>query len=244
MPNWVYNGLTIEGDPSQVKALMAQMNKPFTQEHDSWNVKTNAMEKEVIVYSNPVFAFRNIYSHLDHGVTDDEYNSQPPAKSADLSFADFLKFESNDWYNFNCREWGVKWDVAVSDENSYSNTYFEESENGENYVVFYNFETAWARPVSALEKLSAQYPNLLMTLNYEEETGWGGEMEFLRGGIISDNFWESKCRNCDEIDCLEYCDNGCGEICLSCNWTPDLDAESAEKCQTHMVLLNSTEGAE
>ena len=29
MPNWVYNGLTIEGNPEQVKSLIVQMNKPF-----------------------------------------------------------------------------------------------------------------------------------------------------------------------------------------------------------------------
>jgi len=29
MPNWVYNGLTIEGNPEQVKSLIKQMNKPF-----------------------------------------------------------------------------------------------------------------------------------------------------------------------------------------------------------------------
>ncbi len=29
MPNWVFNGLTIEGNPEQVKNLIKQMNKPF-----------------------------------------------------------------------------------------------------------------------------------------------------------------------------------------------------------------------
>ena len=29
MPNWVFNGLTIEGEPEQVKSLITQMNKPL-----------------------------------------------------------------------------------------------------------------------------------------------------------------------------------------------------------------------
>jgi len=29
MPNWVYNGLTIEGNPEQVDKLVEQMNTPF-----------------------------------------------------------------------------------------------------------------------------------------------------------------------------------------------------------------------
>ena len=126
----------------------------------------------------------------------------------------------------------------------YPDTYMEESENGENYVVYYNFNTAWSRPLPALQKLSAQYPTLLFTLSYEEETGWGGEMEFLRGEIISEAEWDTKCRECDAINTMEYCDNDCGEICSSCNWSGDLYVSAAQKCQTHMVLLPSTEKAE
>ena len=69
-------------------------------------------------------------------------------------------------------------------------------------------------------------------------------MELLRGEIISNAEWETKCRECDAIDTMEYCDNDCGEICSSCNWSGDLYFDAAQKCQTHMVLLPSTEKAE
>jgi hypothetical protein len=241
MPNWVYNGLTIEGNPEQVKSLMKQMNKPFV--YSITPVGDLSFDVKQTKYVNPIFSFHNIYSYLDHGVTDEQYHSQPPRKDSD-TFADWMKFESNDWYNFNNREWGTKWDVAVSEDNKYPDTYMEESENGENYVVYYNFNTAWSRPIPALQKLSAQYPTLLFTLSYEEETGWGGEMELLRGEIISEAEWETKCRECDAIDTLEYCDNDCGQICSSCNYTDDLYVVAAEKCQTHMLLLPSKEKAE
>ena len=239
MPNWVYNGLTIEGNPEQVKSLMAQMNKPFI--HSIIANGDLAYEVKQTKYVNPIFAFHNIYSYRDAGITDETYHGQPP-RSTDFSEA--MKFETNDWYNFNVREWGTKWDVAVSEDNKYPDTYMEESENGENYVVYYNFNTAWSRPLPALQKLSAQYPTLLFTLSYEEETGWGGEMEFLRGEIISEAEWDTKCRECDAINTMEYCDNDCGEICSSCNWSGDLYVSAAQKCQTHMVLLPSTEKAE
>ena len=29
MPNWVYNGLTIEGNPESITKLVEQMNTPF-----------------------------------------------------------------------------------------------------------------------------------------------------------------------------------------------------------------------
>jgi hypothetical protein len=150
-----------------------------------------------------------------------------------------MKFETNDWYNFNNREWGTKWDVGVSDEDKYPETNMEEAENGENYVVHYNFNTAWSRPLPALQKLSAQYPNLLMTLSYEEETGWGGEMEFLRGEIISSSEYENMCRDCDTTDQMEYCENECGEICGNCHWLGEADLEAVAQCEEHKQYLET-----
>jgi hypothetical protein len=150
-----------------------------------------------------------------------------------------MKFETNDWYNFNVREWGTKWDVAVSEDDKYPDTTIEEAENGENYVVHYNFNTAWSRPLGAISKLSAQYPTLLFTLSYEEETGWGGEMEFLRGEVISESEYDNMCRDCDATNQMEYCENECGEICGACNWLGEADLEAVKECQTHSVYLET-----
>ena len=236
MPNWVYNGLTIEGNPDEVNKLIAQMNKPFAMIHDSWNMETKQMEVKQTTYPNPVFAFHNIYNHRQAGITDLEYVQQPPSGK---DMTDWFKFEGNDWYNFNVREWGTKWDVAVSEDNKYPDTYMEESPNGENHVVYYNFNTAWSRPMPALQKLSAQYPSLLFTLSYEEETGWGGELEILRGEVISESEYDNKCRDCESENTLEYCENDCGEICSSCNWMGEADLEAVKECQTHKVYLDN-----
>jgi hypothetical protein len=237
MPNWVYNGLTIEGNPEQVKSLIKQMNKPFVYSIEPLGDLSFGIKQRK--YVNPIFSFHNIYSYIDHGVTESEYHSQPPAKEPDSSFADFMKFESNDWYNFNNREWGTKWDVAVAEDATYSNTNMEEAENGENYVVHYNFETAWSRPLGAISKLSAQYPTLLFTLSYEEETGWGGEMEFLRGEVISESEYENMCRDCDSTDTVEFCEDCGNEICSSCNWLGEADLDGVAECQTHKIYLDT-----
>jgi len=236
MPNWVYNGLTIEGNPDQVKSLIKQMNKPFV-----YSVQSNgdlSFDIKQRKYVNPIFAFHNIYSYVDHGVSDTEYHGQPPS-SADSSFADWIKFETNDWYNFNNREWGTKWDVAVAEDDKYPDTTMEDYENAENHVVHYNFNTAWSRPLGAISKLSAQYPTLLFTLSYEEETGWGGEMEFLRGEVISESEYDNMCRDCDATNQMEYCEEDCGEICGNCNWLGEADLEAVAKCQTHKIYLDT-----
>ena len=236
MPNWVYNGLTIEGNPEQVDKLVEQMNKPFVYSVNSnGDLAFNIKQRK---YVNPIFAFHNIYSYKDAGITDEVYHSQP-AFNKDESFADFLKFPSNDWYNFNNREWGVKWDVAVAEDEKHPDTYMEGPVvNGDNKVVYYNFNTAWGIPSNALIKLSNQYPNLLFTLSYEEETGWGGEMEFLRGQIISQSEYDSKCRDCDAEGTLDYCDDCGEELCSNCNWLGEADLEAVKNCQTHAIYLD------
>jgi len=228
MPNWVYNGLTIEGNPEQVKSLIKQMNTPFVD-----YIKPNgdlAYSIQQRKYVNPIFSFRNIIAPTDM----EAYHSVPtfPEKFN-------MEFEGNDWYNFNNREWGTKWDVAVAEGDEYSNTSIQEAENGENYVVYYNFETAWSRPLPAIQKLSAQYPTLLFTLSYEEETGWGGEMEFLRGEVISQSEYESQCRDCDAIDCVEFCEDCGNEICNKCNWLGEADLDGVAECETHKIYLDT-----
>ena len=228
MPNWVYNGLTIEGNAEQVKSLIVQMNKPFVD-----SIKPNgdlAFSIQQRKYINPIFSFRNIISPTDM----EAYHAVPtfPEKFD-------MKFEGNDWYNFNNREWGTKWDVAVCEDDKYPTTTIEEAENGENYVVHYNFETAWSRPVPAIQKLSNQYPNLLMTLSYEEETGWGGEMEFLRGEIISESEYDNMCKDCDATNTLEYCENDCGEVCSACNWLGDANLSEVAECDEHKIYLDT-----
>jgi hypothetical protein len=94
--------------------------------------------------------------------------------------------------------------------------------------------------MNALIKLSSQYPTLLFTLSYEEETGWGGECEILRGVIISESEYDNMCRDCDATDQMEYCEeNDCGEICGNCHWLGEADLEAVAKCQTHSIYLET-----
>ena len=224
MPNWVYNGLTIEGNPEQVDKLVEQMNKPFVDYIEAAGDLSFGIKETK--YVNPIFSFRNIVAPTDL----EAYKKQP-------DFA--AKEPQDDWYNWNTRNWGVKWDVAVREGDEYPSTYMEGPVvNGDNKVVYYSFETAWGAPFTAIEKLSAQFPVLLFTLSYEEETGWGGEAEFLRGVMINSSEYDNKCKDCDSENTLEYCENECGEICSNCHWMGEADLEAVAECDDHKVYLD------
>jgi len=241
MPNWVYNGLTIEGNPEQVNKLVEQVGKSFTlamENHNMGDVSASGFPTKIkqVTYTNPVFAFHNIINYKDMGITDEEYACQPTRSELDSSDPNWwsdverLRLQDKSWYSWNITNWGTKWDVAVSNDNKYPNTYMEgPTPNGENLVVYYNFETAWGVAEEALLKLSSQYPNLLLTLSFEEETGWGGEWEFLRGEVISRSEYETKCNDCDAYDTLEYCEDCENEVCSACGF----GNEENNNCETH-----------
>ena len=227
MPNWVFNGLTIEGNKDQVNKLIEQMNTPFV-----GYVERNgdlAYSVSSRKYPNPVFAFRNIIAPTDI----DAYLKQPEFDATKPMYT------GDDWYNWNNRNWGTKWDVA--NQEGSENTYMEEWDNGENKVVYYNFDTAWSAPFAAIEKLSAQYPTLLFSLSYKEEGGWGGEAEYLRGVEISVNQYDNKCEACEyeytdqEASDKDECED-CYTVCPRCGF-------SYELCQTHLLEYQTKQEA-
>lgn len=226
MPNWVYNTLTIEGNPDSVNRLKEQMNQPFTRNHDQWNPATGCMEISSVTYDEPIFSFWNIIKPTDL----ETYDKQP-----DYSLPMNEMSKGDDWYNWNIRNWGVKWDVGVSNSNSYKETnLFEQESNGDNSVLVYRFDTPWGIPIQALENLSSQYPDLLLTLVYEEETGWGGECEFIRGKHIEGSEYNWKCWECDYEETGEppYCETCEYDMCPSCGNGEPRDEDRAN-CEVH-----------
>ena len=64
MPNWVYNGLTVEGPKDSIHNMVAQLNKPFKDVIEPIG-DLNFDNRGTILYSNPVFSFRNIIAPTD-----------------------------------------------------------------------------------------------------------------------------------------------------------------------------------
>ncbi len=89
------------------------------------------------------------------------------------------------WYNWNVNNWGVKWDASEPE-------LVEEDEISLNY----RFNTPWGVAEGAFTALSEQYPDVEFCLEFEEETGWGGELLFTEGSCITVNEFAQKCYAC------------------------------------------------
>ena len=226
MPNWVYNTLTIQGPKDQVDFIKDKLNTSYTRHYeDYWDSDTRTTIAKDIVFSNPVFSFWNIIAPTD-------LSAYVRQTDHTLSIAEQLKFEGNDWYSWNVRNWGTKWDVAVQDDDKYTETELvQHMSNDEDQWLVYRFNTAWSPPMPAMINLSKLVAKCVITLSYEEETGWGGEAEFLRGTMISDSQYGWQCRECDhKEDESPWCEECEYDMCPSCGY-----GEPDEVCQTHMI---------
>jgi hypothetical protein len=183
MPNWVYNHLTAIGSPTDVNACVAQLAKPYERDHITLvNDKGELVEERKTVLIEQDFSFWNIIRPSDEII--DEYHTVrradntrsgwlPEAFTAEGSLLEEPKGAplSNHWYDWNIRNWGTKWDTGAELELF-----------GDDHA-YYRFETAWSPPVEAITALSAQYPGIVFSLEWEEEQGFGGEF-FFRGGEV------------------------------------------------------------
>ncbi len=181
MPNWVYNHLTAIGSPTDVNACVAQLAKPYERTFVSLvNKDGELVGEERTGRVEQDFSFWNIIRPSDDIL--EEYHSVSRADNTRsgwlpeaLTGEGSLLAErrdapvSNHWYDWNIRNWGTKWDTDAELERL-----------GDDHA-YYRFETAWSPPVEVITALSAQYPGIVFSLEWEEEQGFGGEF-FFRGG--------------------------------------------------------------
>jgi hypothetical protein len=79
-----------------------------------------------------------------------------------------------DWYNWNVRNWGTKWELS------------DVSLDRTDRELTYYIESAWSPPVEAINNLAKQYPTLTFTIKSLDENscfacelGWtGGEQSY------------------------------------------------------------------
>lgn len=187
MPNWVYNNLSIT-DPSgenvaDVTRLMEQLNATYETIVTVWDKtgegSTMSQKKETV--ENVGFSFWNIVKPEGGELT--EYNESIGAGGA-----------TPFWYDWNCTNWGTKWDASDVQVDSYSDTHKQ-----------FTFSTPWSAPIPVLVTLSEQYPNLHIELEWEEEQGFGGTYTFTNGEASETEYYDSPSSHADYVARYREC---------------------------------------
>jgi len=163
MPNWVYNGLTVAGSKEALDRFAAEVGRAYERDFtDHTGLRRTERVEE------PVLSFWNIHRPADeildtyHAVAGSEMMSNP-----------------DNWYNWNVREWGVKWDASEPEVERYADDH-----------LFYRFSTPWSPPYPVLVKASEKFPEVQLFLEWEEEQGFGGEVKFEAGVVEELRSWD------------------------------------------------------
>lgn len=90
-----------------------------------------------------------------------------------------MKFAGRDWYDWNVREWGTKWDSCDTDVNRL-----------DDLKASITFQTAWSIPEPVLRAMVEQHPELTFSIWAEEEQGWGAEFVGANGSLVVTEEWD------------------------------------------------------
>jgi hypothetical protein len=100
-------------------------------------------------------------------------NEYSPFGTEEERQARIEKYGFEDWYDWRISHWGTKWPEASL-----------ELDHEPEYITAI-FDTAWAPPLKALEKISKDFPALNFEISFEEwGIGFAGTYEFENGKII------------------------------------------------------------
>ena len=211
MPNWVFNNLTVSGDAVDLAKFKEEIAAPYTTYHrdlvsvsGEWAKNEDGSFKREIVESvhESDLSFWNAIAPTDI----DAYfgGKDPKPANPDATVAETMAEikrgfdEDNDWYNWNVRNWGSKWDACnaeLDDRNQSKIAGFIE----------YTFDTAWGIPEAGMVAMSAKYPELVFHLYAKEEQGWGAEMQFVAGDVELINEWDIPASHAENIEIWGEC---------------------------------------
>ena len=111
--------------------------------------------------------------------------NKPPQWQVDSSATLIDKYGADNWYDWQCNNWGTKWDVYVKDVVDYLIKPI--GIEGEYYVCL-EFNTAWGPPTQAIKRLKMSYGSSISSarIQYVAEGDFCGIYDAITGEQIED----------------------------------------------------------
>jgi hypothetical protein len=213
MPNWCSNSLYVSGDSDKVKEfknwVITEVSVTEIVRDEQYNAvlgeNGEPLTKEVMrerftfekLFPTPLELLADV-DPIPHKEGEDEEAYE--ARLEQLK----EKYGHSGWYNWRVSNWGTKWDACESD--------WDLEDDG----MTIHFQTAWAPPIGWLENVSAQFPELVFKMTFQEEgcgfcgraDGVDGMVEWQDGEVVLEDEdglaveWDS------ELDRYKYVDSG------------------------------------
>lgn len=174
MPNWVSTTLTVRGSEEEIKRF------------------TNGVKDSKILESY-VPCPAELHETVAGSVGEDKAEEHRKQQESNIA-----KYGHKDWYDWSYDNWGTKWgdcDTDISEPMAFSDGSWE---------VQARYMTAWGPADAGFLKVSAMFPTLLFTFDYDEEAGFfAGTQAMQDGASVFESMYEP-CSYEGELDYDDY----------------------------------------
>jgi len=174
MPNHFFSSVSVYGNREELVRFAHQLSQPYS-------TGDGEVRREPFMFWNVIQPTQEEMPYYTGEIKDEKPEGY---EEWDFStkMAHDLMYSGKDWYDWNTRNWGTKWDAYDQDSTEYL--------DGENPHLYYAFTTAWSPPENVFRLLGEQYPTLRFEIHGEEEQGWGFEGEIKNGEFSTTKQWD------------------------------------------------------
>lgn len=222
MPNWCTNSLSLSGPKATILAII---QRAASGEHDyvgpfsrrdkemDWGTFT-PIQMEALMKDDDLFQDKSEHKSLfsfhafvpvPREVMLAPYDEGQLAKAAAEYPEWFSRFpDLLSGYQWEHKNWGCKWGAS-------SVELVDQYGKEDDYTVQYNFDTAWAPPITFLKSFAKLYPDVIMEISYSEEgMGFAGNLTIQGEEIMNEEEWETSHEEEEEWEENSY------ELCPAC----------------------------
>jgi hypothetical protein len=206
MPNWASSKVIISGDPNVVTEIKEKLAtpypNPFADEPNFAGEPRKPMVEGTFLLWN-IISPTDLYAYTEKDkkafeeIVKDADTRTPEQRAKDVkesmdkfqaSMKDGTWLEelqekfatSQGWYEWNCREWGTKWELTGPE-----NHIEYEVPSPDGLELCYRLLSAWSPPYEALGKLAERYPEISISLSSIDESDcWAMSAEWTNGEEI------------------------------------------------------------
>lgn len=174
MPNWVSTTLTVRGSEEEIKRFKDGI-------------------KDSKILESYVPCPTELHETVAGYVGDNKAEEHRKQQESNIA-----KYGHKDWYDWAYDNWGTKWadcDTEISEPMAFSDGSWE---------VQARYMTAWGPADAGFLKVSAMFPTLLFTFDYDEEAGFfAGTQAMHNGASVFESMYEP-CSYEGELDYNDY----------------------------------------
>lgn len=170
MPNWVSTTLAVRGSEEEVKRFAD-------------GIKDSKILESYV--SCPI----ELRDTVSGSVSEDKADAHRQQQESNIA-----KYGYKDWYDWSYDTWGTKW----GDCNTNISNPLKLGDGS--WEVLIHYQTAWGPADTGFLKVSAMFPTLLFTFDYDEEAGFfAGTQAMQDGATVFESMYEP-CSYEGEID--------------------------------------------